>query len=104
MAELIRDLELVYDSPMKDYCGTCTRCIDACPTEAIAPQGYLVDASKCISYLTIELKEAIPDEFAGKMIRIRFQAGFDGATGILNGYTGWYIDNLKLTADIAECR
>lgn len=67
LAELILDLELTPDSPMQDYCGTCTRCIDACPTEAISPQGYLVDGSKCISYLTIELREAIPNEFQGKM-------------------------------------
>ncbi len=67
LAELILDLELEYDHPMKDYCGTCTRCIDACPTDAISPQGYLVDGSKCISYLTIELKENIPLEFKGKM-------------------------------------
>ncbi len=67
LAELIIDLELPPDEPIRDYCGTCTRCIDACPTEAISPQGYLLDGSKCISYLTIELKEAIPEEFAGKM-------------------------------------
>ncbi len=67
LAELILDLELAPDSPMRDYCGTCTRCIDACPTDAISPQGYLVDGSKCISYLTIELREAIPNEFQGKM-------------------------------------
>lgn len=67
LAELIIDLELPPDGPMKDYCGTCTRCIDACPTDAISPQGYLLDGSKCISYLTIELKEAIPEEFAGQM-------------------------------------
>ncbi|MEZ4955572.1 MAG: tRNA epoxyqueuosine(34) reductase QueG [Saprospiraceae bacterium] len=67
LAELIIDLELAADSPMKDYCGTCTRCIDACPTEAISPQGYLMDGSKCISYLTIELKNAIPEKFKGKM-------------------------------------
>ncbi|MDX1940912.1 MAG: tRNA epoxyqueuosine(34) reductase QueG [Saprospiraceae bacterium] len=67
LAELILDLDLDYDHPIKDYCGTCTRCIDACPTEAILSQGFLVDGSKCISYLTIELKEAIPDEFKGKM-------------------------------------
>ena len=67
LAELIIDLELESDGPLKDYCGTCRRCIDACPTEAIADEGYHMDGSKCISYLTIELKEAIPEEFAGKM-------------------------------------
>lgn len=67
IAELILDLELEPDGPMKDYCGTCTRCIDACPTDAIV-QPYVVDGSKCISYLTIELKdEIIPGEFKGKM-------------------------------------
>ena len=67
LAELIVDAELAYDiAPQADHCGTCTRCIDACPTEAIiAP--YLVDGSKCISYLTIELKNEIPAEFAGKL-------------------------------------
>lgn len=67
LAELIIDLELAYDHHMPtDHCGTCTRCVDACPTDAL--QGNkVVDASKCISYLTIELKENIPDEFAGKM-------------------------------------
>jgi epoxyqueuosine reductase len=67
LAELILDMELVYDEPMKDYCGTCTKCIDACPTEAILGDGLILDASKCISYLTIELKDAIPTEFQGKM-------------------------------------
>lgn len=67
LAELIIDLELEPDTPLRDYCGTCTRCIDACPTAAISPQGYLLDASKCISYLTIELKTELPMEFAGKM-------------------------------------
>jgi len=66
LAELIIDLELEADGPVKDYCGTCTACIDACPTEAII-QPYVVDGSKCISYFTIELKEAIPNEFAGKL-------------------------------------
>ncbi|MFK8102292.1 MAG: tRNA epoxyqueuosine(34) reductase QueG [Saprospiraceae bacterium] len=66
LAELIIDLELAPDGPMKDYCGTCTRCIDACPTDAIAEEGYVVDGSKCISYFTIELKEAIPTEVKGK--------------------------------------
>ena len=66
LAELIIDLELEYDSPIKDYCGTCTRCIDACPTDAIIGD-KVIDGSKCISYLTIELKEALPTEFQGKM-------------------------------------
>ncbi len=66
LAELIIDLELEYDGPMKDYCGTCRRCIDACPTEAIADDGYWVDGSKCISYFTIELKEAIPEAHRGQ--------------------------------------
>jgi len=66
IAEIILDLELEYDGPIKDYCGTCTKCIDSCPTGAIQP--YSVDGSKCISYLTIELKdEIIPKEFSGKM-------------------------------------
>lgn len=65
LAELIIDLELEPDGPIKDYCGTCTRCIDACPTDAITP--YEVDANKCISYLTIELKDQIPASFEGKM-------------------------------------
>lgn len=65
IAELVIDLELEYDGPVKDYCGTCTRCIDACPTNAIT-QPYAVDGSRCISYFTIELKEAIPEEVKGK--------------------------------------
>jgi epoxyqueuosine reductase len=67
LAEIICDLELVYDQPIQDHCGTCRRCIDACPTEAISPEGYFLDASRCISYLTIELREAIPDAFQGKL-------------------------------------
>jgi epoxyqueuosine reductase len=66
IGEIILDLELEYDGPIKDYCGTCTACIDACPTDAIV-DAYVVDGSKCISYLTIELKDQIPDEFKGKM-------------------------------------
>jgi len=67
IAELILDLQLTPDGPMKDYCGTCTKCIDACPTEALI-QPYVIDAKKCISYLTIELKdEILPAEFKGKM-------------------------------------
>jgi len=67
LAELIIDLELAYDHPFTtDHCGTCTKCIDACPTEAIVGP-YVVNASKCISYLTIELKDEIPPSFQGKM-------------------------------------
>ena len=66
IAELILDLELDYDNPTTDHCGTCTACIDACPTDAIV-QPYVVDGSKCISYFTIELKDAIPTEFKDKM-------------------------------------
>jgi len=65
LAELILDLELEYDAATKDYCGTCTACMDACPTDAIT-EPYVVDASKCISYFTIELKEEIPAEVRGK--------------------------------------
>lgn len=65
LAELIIDLELEQDHPVKDYCGTCTACIDACPTDAI-PAAGIVDGSRCISYFTIELKEAIPEEVKGK--------------------------------------
>jgi epoxyqueuosine reductase len=67
LAELIIDLELEYDiEPTADHCGSCTRCIDACPTDAIVGP-YIVDGSRCISYLTIELKNEIPAEFKGKM-------------------------------------
>ena len=67
IAELFVDLEITPDGPIKDYCGTCTRCIDACPTDALATP-YLIDATRCISYLTIELKDAdLPSEFKGKM-------------------------------------
>ncbi len=65
IAELIVDLELEYDTAVTDHCGSCTKCIDACPTGAIiAP--YVVDGSKCISYFTIELKDNIPQEMKGK--------------------------------------
>ena len=66
LAEVICDLPLIYDDPIRDHCGTCRRCIDACPTEAISPEGYFLDASRCISYMTIELREEIPETFKGK--------------------------------------
>lgn len=65
LAELIIDLELDYDGPVKDYCGSCTRCLDACPTDAIV-EPFVVDGSKCISYYTIELRDAIPQSEKGK--------------------------------------
>lgn len=65
IAELIIDLELEYDTAVTDHCGTCTACIDTCPTEAIV-EPYVVDGSKCISYFTIELKENIPTDFKGQ--------------------------------------
>lgn len=65
IAELIIDLELAPDGPVTDHCGSCTRCIDACPTGAII-RPYTVDGSRCISYFTIELKDAIPQEFKGQ--------------------------------------
>jgi epoxyqueuosine reductase len=64
IAELIIDLELEYDLPTTNHCGTCTACIDACPTQAIVAP-YVVDGSKCISYYTIELKEALPQDRKG---------------------------------------
>lgn len=67
LAEIILDLELEYDGPLKDYCGTCTKCIDACPTDAIE-ENRTLNSNKCISYLTIELKEDhIPSNFQGKL-------------------------------------
>ncbi|YCO56666.1 tRNA epoxyqueuosine(34) reductase QueG [Psychroserpens sp. MEBiC05023] len=65
IAELIIDLDLEYDHAVTDHCGTCTACIDACPTEAIT-EPYVVDGSKCISYFTIELKDNIPSDFKGQ--------------------------------------
>lgn len=65
IAELIIDLDLQYDHPVTDHCGSCTACIDACPTQAIV-QPYVVDGSKCISYFTIELKNEIPTAYTGQ--------------------------------------
>ena len=61
IAEIIVDLELNYDNEIKDYCGSCTSCLDACPTDALY-EPYKIDASKCISYFTIELKDKFPDD------------------------------------------
>lgn len=65
LAELVIDLDLEYDTPAADHCGTCTRCIDACPTSAITAP-YEIDGSKCISYFTIELKDQLPSGFKGQ--------------------------------------
>ena len=65
IGELILDLELEYDSATTDHCGSCTACLDACPTQAIV-EPYVVDGSKCISYFTIELKNEIPNEVKGQ--------------------------------------
>ncbi|APG60396.1 tRNA epoxyqueuosine(34) reductase QueG [Christiangramia salexigens] len=65
IAELIVDLDLEYDTPVTDHCGSCTACIDACPTNAIV-EPYKVDGSKCISYFTIELKDDLPPSFKDK--------------------------------------
>ena len=67
LSELIINQELVYDEAIKDHCGRCRRCIDACPTDAIHPEGYLLFADKCISYATIEKKGDIPESFKEKM-------------------------------------
>jgi len=66
LAEIISDLELKADQPLKDFCGTCTACVDACPTEAILPNG-VINSNQCISYLTIELREEIPQTFKNQM-------------------------------------
>ncbi|MEC8679860.1 MAG: tRNA epoxyqueuosine(34) reductase QueG [Bacteroidota bacterium] len=66
LAEIICDLELEYDEPVLNRCGSCTRCIDACPTDAIT-EAQVIDAKKCISYLTIENKENIPEELSGSL-------------------------------------
>jgi len=65
IAELIIDLDLDYDHAVTDHCGSCTACLDACPTQAIVAP-YVVDGSKCISYFTIELKDSIPMEMKGQ--------------------------------------
>ena len=66
IAELIIDLDLDYDTPVTDHCGSCTACIDACPTNAIV-DAHVVDGSKCISYFTIELKNELPSFAQDKM-------------------------------------
>ena len=81
IGEIICDLELAYDSPVKDYCGDCTKCMDACPTDAIT-ESYIVDGSKCISYATIELKASlnIPKEFKIDLSTLAYK----DAQGFLN--------------------
>ena len=73
LGEIVVDRVLMYDEPIPDYCGTCTRCIDACPTRAIV-EPYVVNAALCISYLTIELKPEcdIPPELAPKLKNLVF--------------------------------
>lgn len=66
IGEMIVDIPFIYDQPQTDHCGSCTQCIDACPTNAIH-EPYRIDSSRCISYLTIELKEQIPDEFQDQL-------------------------------------
>ena len=66
LAEIILDVDLVYDKEVTDHCGSCTACIDSCPTDAIY-EPYKLDATKCISYLTIELKDKISNEFKGQL-------------------------------------
>ncbi|MGB8320522.1 MAG: tRNA epoxyqueuosine(34) reductase QueG [Ignavibacteriaceae bacterium] len=65
IASLITNFEFEYSLPMEDFCGSCRACIDACPTNAIIDE-YVIDANKCISYLTIENKDEIPEQFNGK--------------------------------------
>jgi len=67
LGEILTSLKITPDSPPPDRCGTCTRCIDACPTAAITGSGYALDAGRCISYFTIELRTAIPEEFRAAM-------------------------------------
>jgi len=61
LAEIVCDLDLEYDSIVSDHCGTCSKCIDTCPTNAIT-ETQVIDANKCISYLTLENKDDIPKE------------------------------------------
>lgn len=103
IAEIITDLELEPDGPVTDHCGTCTKCIDACPTDALEP--YKIDATKCISYLTIELKEEIPEALASKTEGWSFGCDICQQVCPWNSFslpheTGWFSPNefiLKLS-------
>jgi epoxyqueuosine reductase len=75
LGEMVLNLDLTPDSPLADHCGTCRRCIDACPTDAITP--YHVNGSKCISYLTIEHRDEIPPQFHDPMREAGYVIGCD---------------------------
>src|SRR5580698_5984132 len=74
LGEILTSLEIEADSPPPDRCGTCTRCIEACPTRALVPDGdsWTLDSRRCISYLTIELRGAVPEEHRAGMGRHTF--------------------------------
>ena len=92
IAELIIDLEVEIDLPVLDHCGTCTACIDACPTQAIVAP-YEVDGSKCISYFTIELKDSIPNR-----LRIKWTTGC-----LVVMFVKMYAHGIGFPAHITKC-